>query len=215
MPYNSSTPIPGNSALPYTQPDNSGSTIKLKCSNLHIAFLMFNLIFWIFIASFICMVTAHTAIPALATPARAITTFFGNTNSFMILPLSILGTMLYFIYGRKTLTWYNGVFIDDDPITVQYFQFKYLSPNITFIYLQDNSGRLWILSPTTSQDNSKFKNIPILKREQAINQTQTKLLYTNLLAAGATEKKFRFIPTGVIVSFLVCITVIALALLLG
>ncbi|MDN5288095.1 MAG: hypothetical protein JWR38_4369 [Mucilaginibacter sp.] len=128
-------------------------------------------------------------------------------------PAIVLGTFLYFAWARKALTWYNGVLIDDKPIAVSYYQFKKLSPGINLIYLQAAAGSVWIVYPVTSQDNKKFKNTKILQKEKAYNETQMELLKTNLIASGATEKRFCFFTKNLVISLIILtlITIVALS----
>lgn len=201
MPYNISTIIPGDTEV----------SVRLKCANLRIAFLALSLVCWIFILVFLCEMAAHSAIPKLAENARAVNDFFDNSTTFMTGPVIITGTLLYFIWSRKTLTWFNGVVIDDKPVAVIQYQFKKMSPGIHIIYLR-SAGRLWIVCPGTSQDNMRFKNIKILKEETAYNETQVELLKEKLIASDAVEKKFWFLTWELVISIAILTLIMIVAL---
>jgi hypothetical protein len=186
--------------------------LSFKCGNLRIAFLAFSLIFWIFSLIFLCQVVIYHAPDDIALKARAVNDFFGDSNAFMIGPGLVLATILYFVWNRQTLTWDNGLLIDDRPVTIEYYQIKDGVAGAKLIYLR-SAGRLWILYPTTSQDNMRGKNMKIVKKEAAYNEKQVGLLESLLIASGATKKQFWFLTKGPILSFalMVLIAIIALS----
>jgi hypothetical protein len=201
MHYNASTLIPGDSA----------PSVKLKCGNLRIAFLAWSLLCWVFILVFLCAMAAHSVNPNLAARARAINDFFGNSTAFMMGPVIVLGTLLYFAWSRKTLTWFNGVLINDQPVAVVSYQIKSFSLGINVIYLR-SASRLWIVYPVTSQDNKKFKDAEIVRKETAYNAAQVELLKGKLMASGATEKRFWFLTKGLVISIVLLILIMIIAL---
>ncbi|SDE02624.1 hypothetical protein SAMN05216464_103381 [Mucilaginibacter pineti] len=201
MPYHASTYIPGDSS----------PSVRLKCGNLRTAFLAFSLLCWVFILVFLCEMGAHCALPKLSSGARAVNDFFGNSTAFMAGPAIVLATLLYFAWGRKTLTWYNGVLIDDEPVAVLHYQFKSLFPGTNLIYLQ-SASRVWIIYPVTSQDNVKFKNLEVLKEETAYNEIQVGLLKDKLAASGATEKRFWFLTKSLVISLVILVLIMIVAL---
>jgi len=202
MAFHNSTFIPGDSA----------PSVYLKCGNLRSAFLSFSLLFWLMSMVFICQMTAYSAIPDVADFAKKIIGFFGHdAGTFMIGPVIVLLSLLYFAYGRKTITWYNGVLINDNPIAVEYYQIKRMFWSVNMIYLQ-SAGRLWILYPVTSEDNKKFKDAEIIRKETALNEIQVELLKNKLITSGVKEKRFGFFTLNVVISCIICVLIIIIAL---
>jgi hypothetical protein len=201
MPYHLSTEIPGDSA----------PSVYLKCGNLRNAFLTFSLLFWLMSIAFICEMAAYSTMPHVAAFAKKIIEFFGHPGTFMIGPGIVLLSILYFAYARKTITWYNGVLINDNPIPVDHYQIKRMAWGVNMIYLQ-SAGRLWILYPVTSEDNKKFKDAKIIKKETALNEIRVELLKNKLISSGVQEKRFWFFTLNVIISCLICISIIIIAL---
>ena len=204
MAYNKSTVIP----------NDASRDVLLRCGNLRIAFLALDIMFWMFTLVFLCQMASSSSNPHLAEHARRINDFFGHSVvAFMIGPVIILATLVYFIYGRKTFTWrYEGALIDDKPIQVAYYRFKRLTASLHLIYLQ-SGGRLWILYPVTSQDGRKFPDVKIMQRETAANEAQVELLKNKLTNAGAMEKSFWFFTTDVILSFILLVLIVTVAFL--
>lgn len=201
MPYHLSTNIPGDSA----------PSVYLKCGNLRSMFLTFSLLFWLMNIAFICQMATYSAIPDVAEFAKEIIKFFGHPGTFMIGPVIILLSILYFAYGRKTITWFNGVLINDNPISVVHYQIKRMAWGVNMIYMQ-SAGSLWILYPVTSEDNKKFKDAKIIKKETALNEIQVDLLKNKLIASGIQEKRFWFFTPNIIISFLICLAIILVAM---
>ncbi|WP_374951055.1 hypothetical protein [Mucilaginibacter sp.] len=173
------------------------------------------MIFWMFSLVFLCQIAAHNGYPKLAERARAINDYFGNNSAaFMAAPVILLATLMYFVWGRKTLTWFNGLRIDDEPVEVLHFQFKRMLNNVPLMYLQC-VGRQYVIYPATSQDGRKFPNIDMMKKDMALNEIQVGLLKAELEASGATEKRFWFFTKDVIFSFLLFVLITAIAFLAG
>ncbi len=184
--------------------------LSFKCGNLRIAFLAFSLMFWICILMFLCQAVIYHGSPDIASKARAVNDFFGNTNWFMVGPGLVLATILYFAYDRQTLSWDNGLLIDDRAVTIENYQIK---EGLTgkLIYLQ-SAGRLWILYPTTSQDNQRGKDLKIINQEAIRNNKQVVLLESLLVDSGAVKKQFWFLTKGPILSFILAVLTALIAL---
>ena len=203
MPYNKSTFITGESE----------PSVHLNCGNVRIAFLVFCMIFWLSGLIFLCQMAEHSAVPKLAEQAHIVNHYFGNsTAAFMSGPIIILATFLYFHWGRKRLSWFNGVMLDDQPIDVVHYQFKRTIINVPLIYLQ-TAKRLYVVYPVTSQDGRKIADGKIMARETAANEIQVELLKGKLQKSGATEKVFWFFTKDVVISFVILIVIVATAFL--
>jgi hypothetical protein len=201
MPYNKSTFIPGGST----------ATVHLKCGNVRTAFLMLSLVIWIFTFILSCQVAAHSANPQLAAHAQEVISFFDRPGYFMIGPGVILVVIFNLVYGRIKVDWSNGLFINDEPVMVKYFEIKEMYGRVDLIYLK-SAGRLWVVYPVTSQDNVRYnRNMSIEMKERAANEAQVKLLREELIASGAVEKRFWFFTKGVVLSVVVFILVVAFA----
>lgn len=89
---------------------------RLKCGNVRVAFLAFDMIFWLFILIFLCQIVMHVDFTELSLKARAVNDFFGHHSlAFMAGPVIILTTILYFAYGCNSISWQDGLKIDDQP----------------------------------------------------------------------------------------------------
>ena len=191
----------------------SEPSVHLNCGNVRIAFLAFCMIFWSSGLMFLCQMAEHSGVPKLAEQAHAVNHYFGNsTAAFMSGPVIILATFLYFHWGRKRLSWFNGVMLDDQPIDVVHYQFKGTIINVPLIYLQ-TAKRLYIVYPVASQDGRKIPDEKIMARETAANEIQVELLKGNLEKSGATKKAFWFFTKDVAISFLVLIIIVVTAFL--
>ncbi|MGY4385178.1 hypothetical protein ACVWYN_002214 [Pedobacter sp. UYP24] len=201
MNYLKSTYIPGE----------SNPVVHLKCGNLRTGFLALSLVFWLFILIFVCHFAAYSATPHLSIPAEAIIKFFSQPKAMMTGPVIILGTLMYFAYGRKRLVWDNGLIIDDKRIDVDQYQFKWLFTGVNLIYLRSGS-KLWIVYPVTSQDNVKFKNKAVVQKEMAENEVQVKVFKEQLANSGAAAHRFWFFTKGFVISFAILLAVMAAVL---
>jgi hypothetical protein len=118
MHFNESTPI----VLPGPE------VLRFKCGNLRIAFLAFDMVFWMFTLVFLFAMAAHNGYPELAQRARAVNDYFGtHSAAFMAGPAIILITLLYFAYGRNKIIWQDGLLIDAKPQQILSYQFKHFS----------------------------------------------------------------------------------------
>ncbi|GAB2684843.1 hypothetical protein GCM10027037_02680 [Mucilaginibacter koreensis] len=202
MTFNQSTKLPDGNAYP---------TIQLRCGNLRTAFLAFDMSFWLFTLIFLCQMAMHSVNPILAARARAVNDFFGSSaERMMIGPVFIAATLLFFAWGRKKISWTDGLRINDKPVTVTHYQFKAIMAGMHLFYLQSGS-RLWVVYPVTSQDGRKFPDAKIMERERAVNEAQEELLLTQLAASGAIEKSFWFFTKDVVISFAIFITIVIIA----
>lgn len=187
--------------------------LRFKCGNLRTAFLAFDLIFLLFALVFLCQVASHLGSNELSAKARAINDFFGtHSAAFMAGPVVILGTLMYFAYARNTISWQDGLQIDDRPQQQVSYQFKSFFGGVPLIYLEAK-GRLYILYPATSQDGRKFPDAEIIRKETAENQVKVALLKNKLTESGAIAKRFWFFTWDVGVSFLAFLLVILIAFL--
>lgn len=175
--------------------------LRLKCGSLRTAFLAFDLLFWLFTLFLLCQIAAHSGSPDLAVKARAVNDYFeNNTVAFMSGPVLILGTLLYFVLGRKTISWQSGLLIDDEPKQLISYQFKQLMGGVPIIYLR-TSGGLYILYSVTSEDVRKFPDLNIMKKEMAENRLRIELLKSELIVSAAIERRFWFFTRDVGFSF--------------
>lgn len=100
--------------------------------------------------------------------------------------------IVYHAYHRITIRWDNSLFIAENPVNVQYYYVKKTGLLLNVIYLQTDQ-KLWILIPGTSQDNTKFKDFTLLRKEQQENERNVDRLQSNLINDGIKEKKFAFL----------------------
>jgi len=204
MHFNESTPI----TLPGPE------VLRFKCGNLRIAFLAFDMVFWLFTMVFLFAMASHNGYPALAQRAREVNNYFGtHTAAFMAGPVVIIFTLLYFAYGRNTISWQNGLHIDGKPKQILRYQFKSFFGGVPLIYLATASGQ-YILYPATSQDGRKFPDTKIMQKEMAENQVKVDLLRQKLSESAVPEKRFLFFSWDVAFSFAVFILAIVTAFLL-
>jgi hypothetical protein len=204
MYFNESTPI----TLPGPE------VLRFKCGNLRIAFLAFDMVFWMFTLVFLFAIASHNGYPALAQRAREVNNYFGtHTAAFMAGPVVILVTLLYFAYGRNTISWQDGLLIDAKPRQILGYQFKSFFGGVPLIYLSTTSGK-YIVYPATSQDGRKFPDIKIMQKEMAENQVKVDLLRQKLSESAVPERRFWFFSWDVGVSFAVFLIVTVTAFLL-
>ena len=114
----------------------SERSVHLKCGNIRIAFLAICMVFWIFSLVILCQIAAHNGHSKLGQRAHSLNDYFGNKSvAFMAGPVVVLVMFLYFNWGRKKLSWFNGVIINDQPIDLIHYQFKRSIINVPLIYL--------------------------------------------------------------------------------
>jgi hypothetical protein len=203
MHFNESTPI----VLPGPE------VLRFKCGNLRIAFLAFDMVFWMFTLVFLFAMAAHNGYPELAQRARAVNDYFGtHSAAFMAGPAIILITLLYFAYGRNKIIWQDGLLIDAKPQQILSYQFKTFFGGVPLIYLSTTHG-LYILYPATSQDGRKFPDNEIMKKEMEENQVKVDLLRQKLSESGVQEKRFWFFSWDVGFSFALFLVVTVTAFL--
>lgn len=170
------------------------------------------MIFWLFLIIITLHAAQYSGSPKIAVQARAINNFFGHSKAaFMSGPVIILATFWYFYFGRKKLSWYNGVLIDDKPIHVTHYQIKRTITNVLFIYLK-TANWLYIVYPTTSQDGRKLPDVKIMAKEMALNEQQVAILKRKLEQSGAIEKSFWFFTNDVVISFLIFLIIAIIVL---
>ena len=185
--------------------------LRLRCGNLRTAFLAFDMVFWLFSLVLLCQIASHNGFPELAAKARAINDLFGsNSAAFMAGPVIILFTLLYFVYARFTISWQDGLLVDDNPKQLTRYQFKSLFGGVPLIYLHTGQG-VYILYPVTSQDGRKFPNVEVMKKEMAQNQVLVDLLKDKLNESGAKEEQFWFFTWDVGISLFVALLIVLIA----
>jgi len=203
MYFNSSTPI----KLPTPE------KLRLKCGSLRTAFLAFDMVFWLFTLVFLFAMAAHSNYAPLAQWARAVNDYCGShTAAFMVGPGTIGITLLYFAYGRKTLSWQDGLIIDNKPKQLLSYQFKQFFGGVPLMYLNTTSGK-YILYPVTSQDGRKFPDIKQMNKEMSANQVLVDVLQAELHKSGIQKAGFWFFTWDVAASSAVFILVMAAAFL--
>ncbi|RFZ94805.1 hypothetical protein D0C36_04520 [Mucilaginibacter conchicola] len=195
-------------------PGDNHQSVKLNCANLRIAFLAFDLLFLMFTLFFLGLVARYSDNPTLAEPAKQLSHFFSDPKAFMTGPVIVLGTIMYFAFARKSITWYNGLRVDDNPVDVDSYQIKEFSARYTFIYFK-SAGKLWIVYPVTSQDNRKLPDVERMNKELAHNQAQVALLKEKLSESGAVQKRFWFFTKDVVIFFSLFALIIATTMLAG
>lgn len=186
-------------------------TLMLKCGNLRMAFLAFNMIFWLFSFVILFQFAAHSSIPELSSFAKNTNDFFGNNSkAFMAGPAIIGITILYFIYSKKTVTWNDGLQIDGKPVLLTSYDIRQIMGGTPILYLQGESRR-YIVFPVTSQHGRKFPDVKILKRENAENRKLVEKLKIKLVESGVEERRFWFFTWDVTISFLIMILIFVIA----
>ena len=187
------------------------AALRLKCANLRTAFLAFDMLFWLFILIMLFQFAAHSSIPELSSFAKKTNDFFGNNSkAFMAGPAIIGITILYFIYGKKTVTWNDGLQIDGKPVLLTSYAIRQIMGGTPILYLQGESRR-YIVFPVTSQHGRKFPDVKILKRENAENRKLVEMLKIKLVASGVEERHFWFFTWDVTISFFIMILIFVIA----
>ena len=185
--------------------------LRLKCSDLRTAFLAFDMLFWLFILIMLFQFAAHSNIPELSSFAKNTNDLFGNNSkAFMAGPAIIGITILYFIYGKKTVTWTDGLQIDGKPVLLTSYDIRQIMGGTPILYLQGERRR-YIVFPVTSQHGRKFPDVKILKRENAENRKLVEKLKIKLIESGVEKRRFWFFTWDVTVSFLILILIIVIA----
>lgn len=210
--YRNKTPDVGANGnfinLPPTVKTNDLDTsVKLSCGNMQIVFRMLGTGLWLILIVLGAMLLSAFKDTAVSIPGKAVIDYLGGVHLLIYLPVVFVFILFYFMYSRKNLSWDNGLLIDGEPVVISSFSIRRMNKGINFIYLQ-SANRLWILAPATSQDNSKYQDQAIVKREQAFNETQMKQLQINLLNTGAVEKKMRLFPNYLTFGFIAFLVVI-------
>ncbi len=187
--------------------------LRLKCGNMRTAFLAFDMVFWLLTLMLLCQIASYSGFPEVAAKARAINDLFGNNSeAFMAGPVIIIFTLLYFVYARYTISWQDGLLIDDKPRQLTGYQFKSFFGGVPLIYLQTSHG-VHILYPVTSQDGRKFPDVKLMKKEMEQNQVLVDLLKSKLNESGAKEDRFWFFTWDVGISFFVVLLIVLIAFL--
>ena len=186
-------------------------TLRINCANLRMAFLAFNMIFWLFSFVILFQFAAHSSIPELSSFAKNTNDFFGNNSkAFMAGPAIIGITILYFIYGKKTVTWNDGLQIDGKPVLLTSYDIRQIMGGTPILYLQGERRR-YIVFPVTSQHGRKFPDGKILKRENAENRKLVEKLKIKLVESGVEERRFWFFTWDVTISFFIMILIFVIA----
>jgi len=187
--------------------------LRLKCGNMRMAFLAFDMIFWLFCIVLLCQMASHSGLTVVSTKAKEINEFFGHSSeAFMAGPVVVIFTLLYFVYARYTISWQDGLLIDDNAKQLYSYQFKSFFGGVPLIYLRTDNG-VYILYPVTSQDGRKFPNVNVMHKEMAENEVLVDLLKSKLMASGAKEEQFWFFTRDVAVSVLIALIVVLIAFL--
>jgi hypothetical protein len=180
-------------------------SVLLACMNLKNIYLMMGSILWCITIFFTLMVVSEIRNQPVAVQARGVIDFITTQESWKYSPIVFIVIMLYLLYSRTKITWDNGLIIADKPADILYFEVKKITATAYFIYLQ-SKDRLWILVPATSEEMKKFKNIKVLNRELAFNETQIQQLKHNLRQSGVQEKKFSLVTKYLIFGLVAFLT---------
>lgn len=185
--------IPGKIPLPEPIKFGTNRSVYLKCMNAKTGYYMMSILFWSLTAFLLGLVLTTSGNPIVSESARRIIDGLFNLKGMSYLPFALIIPILYCIYKRTRISWDQGPVIGGEPVKILYYQFRKMFGNSTVIFLQ-SADRRWILMPATEEENKRFKDVEILKQQQAFNETQMAELRANLMDYGATERQFKLIP---------------------
>jgi hypothetical protein len=211
---NSQQPVsPGETPLPGAIKFGTNRSVYLKCMNAKTGYYMMSALFWTLTAFLLGLTLTTSGNPAISQSSRRIIDGLFDLKGMSYLPFALIIPILYCIYKRTRISWDQGPVIGGEPVQILYYQFKKMFGNSNVIFLQ-SADRRWILMPATEEENKRFKDIQILRQQQAFNEVQMAELKANLIDYGAVERQFKLIPDHLkfgVITFLAAAVILLIA----